>query len=149
MDNRQLLKLSLSGLLLLLLLTVGVCQTVDNPTTDRNITISKQNVEVLVADTVLTNGKILTADSDFSIIQALAIKNDRIIIVGNSNKVQEFIGPATQLIDLKGKMVIPGLIDNHMYFIRAIQRWNLQARIDGITSRKEALEKIAGKASEM
>ena len=101
------------------------------------------------ADTILLNGKILTADNDFSIVEALAIEGTRIIAVGDNDTVNELAGDATRVIDLQGRTVIPGLIDNHMHFIRAAQRWNLQARIDGINSRSEALAIIAEKAASM
>ena len=101
------------------------------------------------ADTVLINGKILTVDDEFSVAEALAIKDSRIIAVGNRASVSEHVGDSTRVVDLDGKTVIPGLIDNHMHFIRAAQRWNLQARIDGINSRPDALAAIAKKAASM
>jgi len=101
------------------------------------------------ADTVLINGKILTVDNEFSVVEALAIEGSRIVAVGDTETVSQRIGAATQVIELQGKTVIPGLIDNHMHFIRAAQRWNLQARIDGVNSRSEALKIIAAKAASM
>ena len=98
---------------------------------------------------VLNNGKILTVDSEFSIAEAVAIDGDRIVAVGSNTEIAEHIGPDTQVIDLQGRTVIPGLIENHMHFIRAVQRWNLQARIDGVSSRSEALAIIAAKAASM
>ena len=105
--------------------------------------------ENLTADTVLLGGKILTVDGEFSVAEALAIKDSRIIAVGDNESVSKYAGAATNTIDLQGQTVIPGLIDNHMHFIRAAQRWNLQARIDGINSRAEALAIIARKAASM
>lgn len=101
------------------------------------------------ADTVLLGGKILTVDAEFSIVEALAIKDARVIAVGDSDSIARLVDESTRIIDLAGKTVIPGLIDNHMHFIRAAQRWNLQARIDGVNSRSRALEIIANKAASM
>jgi predicted amidohydrolase YtcJ len=101
------------------------------------------------ADTVLLGGKVLTVDAEFSIAEALAIKDSRIIAVGDNETVANFIDESTQVIELQGKTVSPGLIDNHMHFIRAAQRWNLQARIDGVNSRARALQIIAEKAASM
>jgi predicted amidohydrolase YtcJ len=101
------------------------------------------------ADTILVNGKILTVDDDFSTAEALAITGARIVAVGDNASVNALAGDATRVIDLQGRTVIPGLIENHMHFIRAAQRWNLQARIDGINSRAEALAAIAEKAASM
>lgn len=101
------------------------------------------------AEQVLRNGKILTVDEEFSTVEALAISGDRIVALGSDADIAGHIGPETRVIDLEGRTVIPGLIDNHMHFIRAVQSWNLQARIDGITSREEALTVIAEKAASM
>ncbi len=99
------------------------------------------------ADRVLMNGKILTVDQEFSVAQALAIQGNRIVAVGSDELLSEYVGDSTEVLDLQGRTVIPGLIDNHMHFIRAIQRWNLQARIDGINSRQDALAVMAEKAA--
>ena len=101
------------------------------------------------AEQVLRNGRILTVDNDFSIAEALAIQGERIVAVGSHVDIEEQIGPGTRVIDLGGRTVIPGLIDNHMHFIRAVQRWNLQARIDGVNSKQQALEIMAAKAASM
>lgn len=101
------------------------------------------------ADTILINGNILTVDNNFSTAEALAIEGTRILAVGDSETIGQLADKSTRVIDLGGKTVIPGLIDNHMHFIRAAQRWNLQARIDGINTRSEALAVIADKAASM
>ena len=95
------------------------------------------------ADQVLMNGKILTVDADFSVAQAVAIQGDRIVAVGTDESLAAYVGDATEVLDLEGRTVVPGLIDNHMHFIRAVQRWNLQARIDGINIRQDALDVMA------
>jgi predicted amidohydrolase YtcJ len=102
-----------------------------------------------VADTILVNGKILTVDKNFSVASALAVKGSRIVAVGSDSSIRSMAAAKTRVIDLQGKTVIPGLIDNHMHFIRAVQRWNLQARIDGINSRTEALSIISKKAASL
>ena len=106
-------------------------------------------VQINAADTIFVNAKVVTVDEDFSIAEAIAIKDDRIMAVGSTANVSQLANSSTEVIDLEGKTVIPGLIDNHIHFIRAGQRWNLQARIDGINSRQEALDTIAEKAASM
>lgn len=101
------------------------------------------------ADTVFINGKILTVDKNFSIVESLAVDEERIVAIGSNADVNGLIGDTTQVIDLDGKTAIPGLIDNHIHFIRMPQRWNLQARIDGINTRQAALDVIAEKAASM
>jgi predicted amidohydrolase YtcJ len=99
------------------------------------------------ADVVVTSGKVLTVDAEFSIAEAIAIDGGRIVAVGTNDDVRRYIGPATEVVDVAGATVIPGLIDNHFHFARAVQRWHLQARLDGVDSRREALRILAGKAA--
>jgi len=74
-----------------------------------------------IADLIFTNGKIITVDDRFTIAQAVAVKGERIIAVGKNQDIAKLSGAATRRIDLRGKTVIPGLIDNHAHFIRAAE----------------------------
>ncbi|TRO55352.1 amidohydrolase, partial [Candidatus Bathyarchaeota archaeon] len=69
------------------------------------------------ADTVLVNGKIVTMDEKESIAEAVAIKYGRFLKVGKTAEVEKLIGENTKVIDLKGKTVIPGLIDSHCHMM--------------------------------
>ena len=66
-------------------------------------------------DLVLFNGKIITVDPGFSIQSAVAIIGDRILAVGNDDQMRTVAGSSTRMIDLKGRAVIPGLMDNHLH----------------------------------
>src|SRR5438132_8480041 len=99
----------------------------------------------IVADTVLVGGKIVTVDDRFTIAQAVAAKNERIVAVGSTAEIEKFKGPATRVLDLGGRTVIPGLIDNHAHFMRAAEYWHNEVRLDGLTSHKEALQLISDK----
>lgn len=66
-------------------------------------------------DLVLFNGKVITVDRNFSIHTAVAILGDRIMAVGNDDQMRTVAGPATRMIDLNGRAVIPGLMDNHLH----------------------------------
>lgn len=68
-----------------------------------------------IADTVLRNGKIYTLDATSSQAQALAINDGIIIFAGSEDGAQHFIGPNTTVINLDGRMAMPGLIDAHMH----------------------------------
>ena len=92
------------------------------------------------ADLLLTNGKIITVDERFTIAQAVAVRGDQIIAVGTNQEVTRLAGPGTRRIDLRGRAVIPGLIDNHMHLLRYGTTWRYEVRWDGVESRKEALE---------
>jgi predicted amidohydrolase YtcJ len=77
-----------------------------------------QNIppEILAyADIVLYGGKVLTVDERFSVAEGVAIRGDRILAVGDTQRVLSMAGPRTAKVDLKGKTVIPGLIDTHYH----------------------------------
>ena len=97
-------------------------------------------------DVILSNGKIITVDERFSIAQAVAIRGDRIVAVGTDAEVAKLASPATRRIDLRGRAVIPGLIDNHMHLTRAGTTWQWEVRWDGVASRAAALEKLRARA---
>src|SRR5688572_2737349 len=93
-----------------------------------------------VADLILSNGRIITVDERFSIGQAVAVRGDRIVAVGADQEVARLARPDARRIDLRGKAVIPGLIDNHMHLLRAGTTWQWEVRWDGIASRARALD---------
>jgi predicted amidohydrolase YtcJ len=98
------------------------------------------------ADIILTNGKIITVDDQFSIAQAVAVRGDRIVAVGTNQAITQMAGPKTRRIDLRGRSVVPGMIDNHAHFQEEGAYWTLELRFDGVDSRKQALEMIRAKA---
>ena len=67
------------------------------------------------ADIVLRGGNIVTVDNDWSIAHAAAIRGGKFLVVGSDAQVVPFIGPNTQVIELAGKTVVPGLIDTHLH----------------------------------
>src|SRR5947207_2221558 len=85
-----------------------------------------------VADVVFTNGKIITVDEKFTIAQALAIRGNRIVAVGTNQQIAQLAGTTTRRIDLRGRAVVPGLIDNHMHLLRAGTTWAREVRFDGV-----------------
>jgi len=69
----------------------------------------------LFADLVLINGNILTLDGENSIVEAVAILRDRIIQIGSTVDISPLVGETTELYDLEGNTVLPGMIDSHMH----------------------------------
>ncbi|HKX00153.1 MAG TPA: amidohydrolase [Bryobacteraceae bacterium] len=67
------------------------------------------------ADLILHHGKIVTVDPLFRIVDSMAVRGDRIIGVGTHAEVAKLAGPNTKQIDLKGKTVLPGLMDSHSH----------------------------------
>jgi predicted amidohydrolase YtcJ len=100
------------------------------------------------ADIILTNGKIITVDAQFSIAQAVAVRGDRIIAVGSTQDITRLAGPNTRRIDLRGRSVVPGFIDNHAHFQEEGAYWTIELRFDGIDSRKQAMEMLRAKVKE-
>src|SRR5688572_12412215 len=94
------------------------------------------------ADLILTNGRILTVDGRFTVAAAVAITGDRLSRVGSTADVGALAGPRTRRIDLGGRTVIPGLIDNHMHLLRAGTTWQYEVRWDGVDSRRRALDML-------
>src|SRR4051794_32085584 len=66
-------------------------------------------------DLILHNGKVVTVDPAFSIRQAVAVQGGKILRVGTNDDVLKTRGPRTEVIDLGGKTVLPGLIDSHVH----------------------------------
>jgi len=97
-------------------------------------------------DLVLSNGKIITVDERFTVAQAVAIRGDRIVAVGTNQEIAQLAGPNTRRIDLRGRAVTPGLIDNHMHLLRAATTWLRELRFDGVESRKQAIEMLRARA---
>jgi len=96
---------------------------------------------------VLVHGKIVTVDDQFSVQQAVAIEGERITAVGGDAEVLARAAPETTVIDLGGRTVIPGLVDNHNHFVRATEHAEL--RLDGVRTRAEALDLLARRAAEL
>src|SRR5262245_30589218 len=67
------------------------------------------------ADLILHHGKIASVDKQFSIHEALAVKDGRILALGSDKQVLKLKGAKTEVIDLEGKLVLPGLIDSHVH----------------------------------
>jgi predicted amidohydrolase YtcJ len=68
------------------------------------------------ADLVLTNGKVVTVDKKVPEARAVAVRSGRIVAVGSEKEVGRLIGKSTKVIDLKGALAIPGIIDSHGHF---------------------------------
>jgi len=99
------------------------------------------------ADLILTNGKILTLDAQFSSRQALAVRDGKIVATGTTAEMRKLAGSKTKRIDLEGRTVIPGLIDSHMHAIRAASFFATETNWAGVPSLAEALQRIRDSAA--
>ncbi len=75
------------------------------------------SVEHQMADAVFLNGKIWTVDKTKPRAEAVAVLGDRILDLGSTAEIKTYIGASTKIIDLRGKLMLPGFIDNHTHFM--------------------------------
>src|SRR5712671_3481044 len=98
------------------------------------------------ADVIIMNGRIATQDERRSFASAAAIKDGRFIAVGSDKDIMALRGANTEVIDLGGRTVIPGLNDSHMHPIRGGLNYNLELRWDGVDSLRDALQRLKEQA---
>lgn len=67
------------------------------------------------ADFIIRNAKVVTVDAKFSLAQAAAVRGDKLLAVGSNADVAKLAGPNTRVVDAKGRLVIPGLMDSHTH----------------------------------
>lgn len=88
------------------------------------------------ADSLYINGNIYTVDEDFSTVSVMAVKDDRILYVGDRAGAEAYVGADTKITDLGGKTVLPGLIEGHMHINNLGEN---QLKIDAYWKSKEAI----------
>jgi predicted amidohydrolase YtcJ len=91
------------------------------------------------ADLILKNGLFTTLDRSNPTASAIAIEGGVFTAVGRDNDVMQQAGLNTQVVDLKGRRVLPGLIDNHLHIIRGGLNFNMELRWDGVMSLADAM----------
>jgi predicted amidohydrolase YtcJ len=90
-------------------------------------------------DLILHRGLFTTLDRGNPTASAVAIKDGVFIAVGHDHEVMKLAGPSTKIIDLRGRRVLPGLIDNHLHIIRGGLNFNMELRWDGVWSLADAM----------
>jgi hypothetical protein len=98
------------------------------------------------ADMVLRNGKIVTVDADFSIKEAIAIRDGRFVAVGSDRDVRPLMGPSTHVVDLAGRTVIPGLVDSHIHATVAGLSWDAELHWELSATLADGLGQISAAA---
>jgi len=99
------------------------------------------------ADLVVRNGRIYTGDPRRPFAGALAIRDGRMLAVGDDYSVAPHVTKATRVVDAMGRRVIPGLIDSHIHVIRTGLHYLLELRWDGVRSLREALAMLRDQAA--
>lgn len=110
--------------------------------------VSQTNSRREMADLVLLNGTVWTVNPDQPWAEAVALKGDKILEAGSSEEIKGMIGDNTQVIDLKGDLVLPGFIDSHTHFLNGGFSL-LSIRLRDAESREEFITRIGDKAKEI
>jgi predicted amidohydrolase YtcJ len=93
-------------------------------------------------DLILYNGRVTTLDRSNPTATAVAIKDGKFAAVGTDVEVLLLARTSTRVIDLKGRRVLPGLIDNHTHIIRGGLNFNMELRWDGVHSLATAMDML-------
>lgn len=67
-------------------------------------------------DAIYVNGTVITMDASARTVQAVAVKDDKIVAVGSTDDIRKTAGSATKVVDLRGKVLLPGFVDAHSHF---------------------------------
>src|SRR6266446_2776867 len=92
-----------------------------------------------VADVIFHRGLFTTLDRSNPTASAIAIKDGLFTAIGDERETMKLRGPSTKVIDLRGRRVLPGLIDNHLHIIRGGLNFNMELRWDGVWSLADAM----------
>lgn len=99
-----------------------------------------------IADLILTDAKIAVMDGNNTKMEAMAVKDGKVLATGTNQDILKLKSPQTKVIDAKGKTVIPGLNDSHLHLTRGGRFFNAELRWDGVKSLKTALELLKKQA---
>lgn len=69
------------------------------------------------ADSLFLNGRIYTVDPAFSVVEAIAVKDGRVLWAGSNEQVKKYAAPGAKLFDLEGRTAIPGIVESHLHFL--------------------------------
>ena len=107
---------------------------------------------VTFADRILINGQVITVDSGALIAEAVAITGNRIVAVGTSDEIGDLAGPATSIIDLNGRTVVPGFIDAHSHVEGLAESENFRVPVQiphSVDSTDALLERLKARAADL
>jgi predicted amidohydrolase YtcJ len=107
------------------------------------LAVAPAHAQAPTADTILLNGKIVTLDGASSVVEALAIRDGRIMAVGTNQEILRQAEPRTARIDLGGRTVIPGLMDSHIHALRAGLTYSVEVSWIGVPTLAKGLALIA------
>lgn len=98
------------------------------------------------ADMVVTNAKVVTLDARSTVAQAVAVRDGKLLAVGDNATIARLAGSGTKMVDAGGRTLIPGLIDSHMHAVRAALSYSTEVNWIGASSVPEAMARLREKA---
>ena len=101
------------------------------------------------ADLVLTGGSVLTVNTKDDVVEAVAIRGNTIVAVGSRAEVETWMAPTTRVVDLEGRSVVPGFVENHIHMTNSPRRTWLDVGPDSASSIAELQAKVAERAKGM
>ncbi len=100
------------------------------------------------ADRVFLNGRVITVNARDEVAEALAVAGERILRVGSRAYVEQTVGRDTQVVDLRGRALIPGLYENHIHMTNSFQRHWLDCTYEAAGSIADIVARVAARARE-
>ena len=110
-----------------------------------SLIIMRSTADAQPPNLIVHNGKIATVDDKFTLVEAIAVRGERIVAVGKNADLLKLAGPATKLLDVGGKTVIPGLCDSHVHATGAAL-YEYDHPIPEMDTVADVLKYIAGRA---
>jgi predicted amidohydrolase YtcJ len=104
--------------------------------------VAPGHAQAPAADTILLDGKVITLDDASSIVQAVAIRDGRILALGTNADIRQRADARTNVIDLGGRTVVPGLMDSHIHALRAGLTYAVELSWIGVPSLAKGLDLI-------
>lgn len=102
------------------------------------------------ADMILINGKVITVDPDDKIVEAVAVKDGKILYIGSTEEVKKLANEKTKVIDLKGKTMMPGIIDSHTHPSGIATGFlQINCRVPPVRNIQDIKDLVAAKAKEL
>ncbi|MBF0361370.1 MAG: amidohydrolase [Oligoflexia bacterium] len=144
--------MKLTKLMQLFFIVVSICMLASCATTTIskkiNITtnVGKKIAETAetaeISDMIIKNGVVFTADNNNKFAEAVAVKKSKIIYVGTNSEVEKLRGDTTKVIDLEGKMLLPGMIDSHIHSPGTMLDKLYLIDLNGVLTEEETIKKI-------
>jgi len=127
--------LAFSGLAVAILFTfVGGCAPASGPSVEP-------------ADLVVKGGRIATVNEQQPYAEALAVRGDRVVAVGTEQEIEAYLGEGTEVLDLEGRLAVPGLIEGHGHFL-GLGQARMQLNLMAVTSWQQVVDMVAAAVAE-